>query len=108
MTSLYPMKLLNIITIDAMEGKLVESFKKYGVSGYTVLRARGEGSSGVEADISGFDANIVVKVITPQERLEPLLESLERKIKKGYHLTVFVSDVDVMTPEKFGLPVEKD
>jgi len=101
MVTLYPQKLLNIITTDALEEKLVSSFKKYGASGYTILRARGEGSSGLQSDMTGFDANIMVKVIIPQERLEIMLDSLERKINKGYHLTVFISDVEVMTPAKF-------
>jgi len=101
MVNLFPEKLLTIITIDLMEEKLVQSFKKYGVSGYTILRARGEGSSGQPSDMSGFDANILVKVILPEERLDGLLGSLERKIRKGYHMTVFIADVQVMTPEKF-------
>ena len=105
MVVLYPQKLLNIITIDSMEYRLVEMFKKYGASGYTILRARGEGSSGMQADISGFDANILVKVIVPLDKLEMLLESVERKINKGYHLTVFTSDVEVITPEKFLKPL---
>ena len=101
MVNLYPEKLLNIITTDTMEEKLVTSFKKYGVSGYTILRARGAGSSGYDSDISGFDSNMMIKVIVPEHRLQPILESLERRIRKGYHLTVFVSDVQVINPEKF-------
>ena len=101
MVKLYPEKLLNIITNDSMEERLVLMFKKYGVSGYTLIRAGGEGSSGLESDMTGFGGNILVKVILSPERLEPLLESLERKLRKGYHLTVFISDVMVMTPEKF-------
>ncbi len=101
MITLYPEKLLSIITISAMEDRLVSMFKKYGVKGFTILRARGEGSSGYEADISGFDSNILVKVIVPKERMDSILESIERKIKKGYHLTVYISDVQVITPDKF-------
>ena len=105
MVKLFSEKLLNIITIDSMEESLLCSFRTYGVSGYTILRARGAGSSGVQADISGFDSNILVKVIIPEDKLEALLESLERKLKKGYHLTVFISDIDVMRPEKFNKPL---
>lgn len=101
MVALYPEKLVTIISIDSMEDSLVASFKKYGISGYTIMRARGEGASGIQADMTGFDANIVVKVVLPPERLQPLLESLERKIRKGHHLTVFVADVQVITPDKF-------
>ena len=78
--------------------------KKYGASGYTIVRARGEGASG-QADMTGFDANILIKVIMPEERLQAMLDSLERKINKGYHLTVFIADVQVITPEKFRQPL---
>lgn len=105
MVALYPEKLLSIISIDSLEETLVKSFKKYGVSGYTIVRARGEGASGVQADMTGFDANILIKVILPPERMEPLLESLTRKIRQGHHLTVYVSDVEVINPEKFSQPL---
>jgi len=105
MVKLYSEKLLNIITIDSMEESLLCSFRTYGVSGYTIIRARGAGSSGVQADISGFDSNILVKVIIPEDKLEAVLESLERKLKKGYHLTVFISDIEVMRPAKFNKPL---
>ena len=101
MITLYPEKLLSIITISSMEDRLVSMFKKYGVSGFSILRARGEGSSGYEADISGFDSNILVTVIVSEKRMEPILESIERKLKKGYHLTTYISDVQVITPDKF-------
>ncbi|MCF6255671.1 MAG: transcriptional regulator [Gammaproteobacteria bacterium] len=101
MITLYPEKLLSIITISSMEDRLVSMFKKYGVSGFTILRARGEGSSGYEADISGFDSNILVTVIVSEKRMEPILESIERKLKKGYHLTTYISDVQVISPDKF-------
>jgi len=101
MVSLYAEKMLNIISNDSLEEKLVCMFKKYGVSGYTILTARGEGSSGHVSDMSGFDANILVKVILPESRMQVILESIERKIKKGHHLTVYITNVEVITPEKF-------
>jgi len=101
MVALYPVKMLNIITIDSMEDRMVAMFEKYGTSGYTIMRARGAGSSGVHADISGFDANIFVKAIVPEAHLEVLLDSLKRKINKGYHVTVYISDVEVLSAEKF-------
>jgi len=101
MVSLYAEKLLNIIANDSLEDRLVCMFKKYGVSGYTILTARGEGSSGHFSDMSGFDANILVKVVLPESRVQVILESIERKIKKGHHLTVYLSNVEVITPEKF-------
>ncbi len=101
MIKLYPEKLLSIITNDSMQERLECMFKKYDISGFTILQATGEGSSGMESAMSGFDGNILVKVIVTESQLQILLESVERKLQKGYHLTVFVSDVEVITPEKF-------
>ncbi len=106
MVTLYPEKLLSIITNDSMEERIVGMFKKYGVSGYTIFRVGGAGSSGLETDMTGFDANILAKVIVPEERLGVLLDSIERKLRKGYHLTVYISDVQVITPEKFNQHLE--
>ena len=100
MIKLYPEKLLTIITNDSMEERIVGMFKKYGVNGYTIFQVGGSGSSG-HIDMTGFDANIMAKVIVTKEQLEVLLESVERKLRKGYHLTVYIADVDVITPEKF-------
>lgn len=105
MVELYPEKLLTIITTDVLEEKLVDSFKKYGASGYTIMPARGAGSYG-SSDMTGFDANIMVKLIMPEERVDAMLESLQRKINKGYHLTVTVADVKVINPSKFNTPLE--
>lgn len=101
MIKLYPEKMLTIISNDSMEARLVSMFKKYGVSGYTMLRVGGEGSSGLHSDMTGFDGNILAKVIVSSEQLEVLLESIERKLRKGYHLTVYVTDIQVINPEKF-------
>ncbi len=101
MIKLYPEKLLSIITNDSMQERLECMFKKYSISGFTILQATGEGSSGMESAMSGFDGNILVKVIVTESQLQVLLESIERKLQKGYHLTAFVSDVEVITPEKF-------
>ena len=104
-TTLYPHKLVNVITLDVLEEKLTEMFRRHGVSGYTIFRARGEGGSGEAAGTLDFEANIMVKVIVPEEKLQRLLDGLQRQIKKGYHLTIFVSDVEVISPEKFSKPM---
>lgn len=101
MLTLYPEKLLTIITNDTMEGRLVGMFKKYGVSGYTLSRVNGEGASGLLSDMTGFDGNILARVIVSSQQLDVLLESIERKLEKGYHLTVYVTDVQVISTDKY-------
>lgn len=107
MHTLFPEKLVTIITSDVLEDRLIEKARKRGASGYTIVRARGAGSSGEQSGMLSADANIKFHVIFPEERLTGFLEDLERLMKKGYHLTVFVSDVSVMHPEKFAEPLDK-
>lgn len=106
MVKLYPQKLVNIITMDALQDKLREMFRRYEVSGYTIIRVNGEGNSGESWGMLDFEASIMVKVILPEEKLQRLLNGLERQINKGYHLTIFVNDVEVITPEKFSTPLK--
>jgi hypothetical protein len=101
MHRLFPEKLVTIITSDVLEDHLVASVRNRGASGYTILRARGAGSSGEQSGILDVDTNIKLHVILPPERMSGMLDDLERLIKKGYHLTVYVSDVSVLGPEKF-------
>jgi hypothetical protein len=101
MHRLFPEKLVTIITSDVLEDKLVAIVRNRGASGYTIVRARGAGSSGEQTAMLDIDTNIKFHVILPPERMTGLLDDLERLIKKGYHLTVYVSEVSVLGPEKY-------
>lgn len=98
MATLYPHRLVNIITSDVLEDKLTTMFRRHGVSGYTIIHVTGEGAT---SGILDFEASIMVKVILPEEKLERMLDALQLQIDRGYNLTIFVSDIEVLTPEKF-------
>ena len=106
MVTLYRGKELNVITIDAMEAWLTKILAEYGVNGYTILPARGYGSSG-ESDITGMDTNIFLKAIVSEQQLANLLERISAKIARGYHLTTYVNEVQVIRPEKYRLDPDK-
>jgi len=101
MHRLFPEKLVTVITSDVLEDKLVASVRTRGASGYTILRARGAGSSGEQTAMLDIDTNIKMHVVLPPERMSGLLDDIERLMNKGYHMTVYVSDVSVLGPEKF-------
>lgn len=101
MHRLFPEKLVTIITSDVLEDRLIASVRNRGASGYTIVRARGAGSSGVQSGMLDIDTNIKLHVIMPPQRVSGLLDDLEQMMRKGYHMTVFVSDVSVLGPEKF-------
>jgi len=105
MHRLYPEKLVTVITSDVLEERLVTAVRRRGASGYTLLRARGAGSEGLQSGMLWVDTNLLLKVILPPERLSGLLDDFDALIAKGHHLTVFVSDVSVMGHEKFEQPL---
>jgi len=105
MHRLFPEKLVNIITTDVLEDRLVAMVRNRGASGYTIVRARGAGSSGEQSGMLSIDTNIKLHVIIPVARLSDLLDDLDALMRKGYHLTVYVSDVSVLGPEKYEAPL---
>ena len=105
MHRLFPQKLLTIVTIDSLEQRLVDIVRNRGASGYTIVKAHGAGSSGEASGELDVDTNIKFHVIVPQGRMSAMLDDVEALINEGEHLTVFVSDVAVLGPEKFEQPL---
>lgn len=107
MKRMVPEKLLTIIADGALESKLTKLAAKSGVSGYTVMEARGAGSSGEQSGNLDIDTNILIKIIVPESRISGLLDELERLLKKSYKFKVFVSDVYVLMPQEYEVPMDK-
>ncbi|MEN8206756.1 MAG: transcriptional regulator [Pseudomonadota bacterium] len=105
MHRLFPQKLLTIVTLEILEECLAEIVRKNGASGYTIVKASGAGSSGKISGELDVDTNIKFHVIVPQGNMTPMLDDVEALIHEGHHLTVFVSDVAVLSPEKFETPL---
>jgi hypothetical protein len=76
-------------------------FAPEGASGYTIVRAHGAGSSGEVPGELDVDTSIKFHVIVPQGRMSGILDDIQALLQEGHHLTVFVSDVALLTPEKF-------
>jgi hypothetical protein len=106
MHRLVPEKLVTVIASDVLEERLTATVRSRGASGYTLVRARGVGSDGLQSGNLDADTNLMLKLILPPERLSGLLDDFEALIRKGYHLTVFVSDVSVLDHEKFERPLD--
>lgn len=106
MHRLFPQKLLTIVTHDVLEERLVEMVRRRGASGYTVDKVYGAGSSGKVSGELDVDTNIKFQVIVPQGRMSGMLDDLEEMTGEGHHFTVFVSDVAVLAPEKFEIPMD--
>lgn len=106
MHRLHNRKLVTIVTIDALESRLIDCVRRNHASGYTIVRARGSGSSGEVSGLLDIDTNIKFHVIMAEEKISGLLSDIEALMNKGYHLTLYVSDVTVMSPEKFDSPLK--
>lgn len=101
MHRLFPEKHITIITSDVLEERVVRYIRAAGASGYTIVRARGAGTSGEQTGLLDVDTNIIIQIILPPEKVSGLLDKMERLLKKGHHFVLYTSDVDVMSPEKF-------
>lgn len=96
MRSLEPRKLLTVIAPREFQRFVLESLASSGISGYTVLQATGAGSTGIRSGMLAADANVLVEVILPEERLAAVLQSLDELIDAGYRVKAFVSDIALL------------
>ena len=99
--SLYPMKLVTIVSEAYAREPVTKLLRAVGAHGYTLFAVEGDGSRGERtADIKEF-ANIQIEVIVPPEVSQKLLEHLEREFFPRYGMIAFESDVRVLRASKF-------
>lgn len=101
MIELHREKLVNIVANATLESRLVDIAEREGVTGYTVIEARGGGSTGVQRGVFESDSNILFMMIVSDRLLQTILGDLNKLIRKGHNLVVYVSNTEVMRKEKF-------
>ncbi len=94
-------KLLTIITEAALEQILVQELERLGAQGYTVSDARGKGRRGVRSSAWPPSSNIRIEVVCDEVTATAIAEYLRRHYYDDYAMVLFVSDVEVLRPEKF-------
>ncbi|MDX1961473.1 MAG: hypothetical protein SFU98_23090 [Leptospiraceae bacterium] len=93
-------KLVTIIGLDSLEQKLIQEIKKIGIRGYTISEAHGEGlHSQKNSDWEG--KNIRIETLVSDEKATKLLKVLSDKYFEVYGIVAFVSNVEVLRPEKY-------
>lgn len=97
----HPRKLLVIIAEAALERALLEDAKRLGAQGYTVADVRGSGRHGERAGSWDGDRNIEVKVIATPPVAEAIASRVLEAYCPNYSVSLFLSDVEVLRPEKF-------
>jgi nitrogen regulatory protein PII len=97
----YPMKLVTVVCEALARVPLLSLLHSQGVHGYTLFPVEGTGTKGERpADIEEF-ANIQVEVIVPPPVAEALTEKLYREFLPHYAAIIYLTDVQVLRPEKF-------
>ena len=93
--------LLTIITEAVIEQSLLRDFENLGIRGYTVSDARGRGSRGIRDAAWDEVANIRIEVICQRAQAERLLTHIQERYYADYAMVAFVSEIEILRPEKF-------
>lgn len=94
-------KLLTIYTESALESSLIDDIEEKGAVGYTITNARGKGSSGVRSASWEANSNIRIEIICDADLAKELAKHLQRHYYDNYAMVTFISDIEVLRPEKF-------
>ena len=86
--------LVTIIGEAVLQDRLIKMLTDSGVSGYTIIPAKGAGSHGRRmGDIAGYNTNIEVKAVITSDASEKLLEDL-KALQDTHALIAFRQNVD--------------
>lgn len=94
-------KLLTVVTEAVLESSLVQDLDRLGATGYTVVNARGRGSRGVRVGDWSSNSNIRLEVVCDADLAQKISFHLERTYYNDYAMILYLSDVEVLRPEKF-------
>lgn len=94
-------RLLTIYTEAALESRLIADIEKYNAPGYTISNARGKGSHGSRAASWEANSNIRVEMICHAELARQFALYLQETYYDNYAMVTFISDIEVLRPNKF-------
>ena len=93
--------LLTIFTESTLEHVLIKDMDRLGIRGYTISDARGKGSRGVRDAAWDESKNIRIEVLCARQQAETLLAHLQQRYYSNYAMVAYLSEVEVLRPEKF-------
>lgn len=97
----YTRKLVTIICEADLEHALSDDLMRLGVHGYTVTDARGRGHHGVREASWSHSSNIRIEVVCDEKVAVLIAEHLKECYYRNFAMILFMSDVEVLRPEKF-------
>ncbi len=94
-------KLLTVVTEAALESTLVKDIERMNAHGYTITDARGKGHRGVRSAGWEANSNIRLEVVCDDATADTIAAYLQEHYYADYAMILFLSDVEVLRPEKF-------
>ncbi|MBU4504749.1 MAG: transcriptional regulator, partial [Gammaproteobacteria bacterium] len=93
--------LLTVFSEASLEPLLIRDMDRMAIRGYTFSDARGKGSRGVRDASWDESRNIRLEVICARAQAEALLAQLQERFYANYAMVAYLSEVEVLRPEKF-------
>lgn len=94
-------KLVTIVTEALIEKELLAALSRLGVTGYTITEARGRGHRGIRNAGWEHGSNIRIEIVCDQSVAHVISTHLKTHFYPFYAMILFLSDVEVLRPEKF-------
>ena len=98
----FNVKLLTITCEILAQENVLDILHKHKVSGYTSYEVNGDGARGIRGQGFQNEKNVKIEIVLPEEKLQDIVEELTRTMFSDYAIIVYVSDVGVVRPDKFG------
>jgi hypothetical protein len=93
--------LLTIITEAAIEPLLIRDLEDLHSTGYTISDARGRGSRGVRNAGWETSGNIRIEIVCEASMAAEISHYIKDKYYNDYAMIMFMTQVEVLRPEKF-------
>ncbi|WP_334136185.1 P-II family nitrogen regulator [Tepidimonas sp.] len=93
--------LLTVFAEAALEPLLVADMDRLGIRGYTISDARGKGGRGVRDASWDESRNLRLEIICARAQAEAFLQHLQARYYAHYAMVAFLSEVEVLRPDKF-------
>ena len=94
-------KLVTVVTEAVIEREITHELDAMRVPGYTITNARGKGRRGDRIADWEHGANIRIEIVCDDQLALEVAERLQNQYYNDYAMVLYISDVDVLRPQKF-------
>lgn len=95
-------KMLTIVVESAIESRIVEELERSGLGGFTTVEARGFGEHGRREGDWDQSRSVRIETICEEATALELANQVLSRWGGDYALVVWLHDVEVLRPQKFG------